>query len=346
MSEGFDSDKVARLRRSPWGIGCSTVGILLSLFTLAVLAYSGRPVFSTLASLVGLCLAALFALLHSCLQQFRDPTRVRANRQGAWIGDEFVPRSAIGAAVLLQRWPGPVVRIVRRARMPIEIAVNDEVTGDRLIRALGQDVDQTLENLEIGADGVLVRTGGRARYIHHGTIEAVLSDGEGEEARGVKLVLAGGDIVEVRCPGPDRRAQVAFVLRRMKQAREAFASKTAVADASILSRGDRSVGDWVAHLRALGLGAGATHRTAPVVPERLWRVLEDPRTLPSARAAAAVALGPTLDAEARARLRATAAVTTAPKLRIALGTAADTEEAAELEAILAAVEPEDGKGTV
>jgi hypothetical protein len=68
------------------------------------------------------------------------------------------------------------------------------------------------------------------------------------------------------------------------------------------------------------------------MPDRLWRVAQDPAQAPAARAAAAVALSPTLDESGRARLVQIAKATAAPKLRVALervATAASEEELAE-----------------
>jgi hypothetical protein len=111
----------------------------------------------------------------------------------------------------------------------------------------------------------------------------------------------------------------------------------------LLDRRERPVGDWITTLRSIGTGANAAHRIAPVAPERLWRIVEDPSARAVARAAAAVALGARIDDEGRARLKAAADATAAPKLRIALFAAADSAEEAELEEALRDLEATDTK---
>lgn len=72
--------------------------------------------------------------------------------------------------------------------------------------------------------------------------------------------------------------------------------------------------------------AGGYRETA-WVPERLWRIVEDPDKDPAVRAGAAAALGPGLDPSGRERLRVAAHVSASPPLRVALEAAADGEEA-------------------
>ncbi len=91
--------------------------------------------------------------------------------------------------------------------------------------------------------------------------------------------------------------------------------RTSTAEAASCARGSPSS-------RALGSGAHATHRVAPIAVDRLWRIVESPATQPTIRAAAAVALGLRLDPRDRDRLRAAASATTAPRLRAALEAAA------------------------
>ena len=109
----------------------------------------------------------------------------------------------------------------------------------------------------------------------------------------------------------------------------------------LLHRGGRGLRGWIAELRALGMGVNAAHRTAPVPADRFWRIVESPGTPPTIRAAAAVALGPRLDARDRDRLRLAASTTVAPRLRLALEAAAGSARDVELEALLAEVEQED-----
>jgi hypothetical protein len=69
-------------------------------------------------------------------------------------------------------------------------------------------------------------------------------------------------------------------------------SRGEVAEEAIaLERGELSFGTWIERLRAL-TEARATHRRAPLRPERLRAIVESPNAAPTLRAAAAVALGP------------------------------------------------------
>jgi hypothetical protein len=105
------------------------------------------------------------------------------------------------------------------------------------------------------------------------------------------------------------------------------------ADTALLARQARPVADWIQSLRAIGSGAHVDHRTAPVAPERLFRIVEDPSLAPSARAGAAVALGASLDEGGKLRLKEAAHATAAPKLRIAIEAAAAGDDSALTEAL-------------
>ncbi len=135
--------------------------------------------------------------------------------------------------------------------------------------------------------------------------------------------------------------QGSFIVERIREALEAHRRGGLAADSAVLRRGQRDVREWVSALRALGAGANADMRTAPLPPERLFRVVEDPAASSADRAAAAVALGSDLDDTGRARLRTAAAAVAGPRLRAALETAAIQAEQAALEAALAEVEQEE-----
>ena len=109
-------------------------------------------------------------------------------------------------------------------------------------------------------------------------------------------------------------------------------------EALLLARGDLAMRDWIGRLKAIGVGATATLRTAAVMPEQLWRVASDAAQPPIARAAAAVALAPSLDAAGRVRLADLAKSTAAPKLRVALEHAAEDADEDTLEKALSEME--------
>ena len=74
------------------------------------------------------------------------------------------------------------------------------------------------------------------------------------------------------------------------------------------------------------------------MPEQLWRVAEDPAQPAIKRAAAAVALAPSLAEPDKERLGELAKTTAAPKLRIALERVAEDAPDEELEEALRRLE--------
>jgi hypothetical protein len=136
---------------------------------------------------------------------------------------------------------------------------------------------------------------------------------------------------------------IGIVEERLREARDAFRQGDRGDAAAPIRRGERGVGEWVASLRAIGTGANADMRTAPVPRENLFRIVEDPAAVATDRAAAAIALGAELDDESRARLRRTAESTAALRLRVAFERAAGDGETAEIEAALAELDGEEGQ---
>jgi hypothetical protein len=198
--------------------------------------------------------------------------------------------------------------------------------------------------ITVGADGIATRWLWQKRFYGFGEISMVTRFERGfgrSRVVGLELLLRSGE--EVFLPMSQRSwddGDAGILDERVREAMEAFRRGDAAADAALLRRGDRAVGEWVSALRSIGAGANADLRTAPVPRERLFRIVEDPSSPPADRAAAAVALGSELDADARARLQAAAEATAAPKLRIAIEKAASGSEAAEVEAALAEIEAE------
>lgn len=192
--------------------------------------------------------------------------------------------------------------------------------------------------LRIGGDGVIVSWYGRKRFLSYADIagaEAYDRPFGTTRISGVSLRTTAGE--EIRVPlsyGPWTAERPALAAERIRQAREAYA-RGEHADAAALDRGERSIADWLVALRRVGSGANADARTAPLDPEALFRVVENAAARASLRAAAAVALAQRLDGSGRARLRAVAEGTTAPRLRVALDAAsrADEDDAALGEAL-------------
>jgi hypothetical protein len=264
---------------------------------------------------------------------FRTLSRVLARRRfGFGLG------AAFGAAY--------VSFITTAGRHPSSVAVAMFVLA--LAVALGLTVAPT--RLSVGADGIVLRWLGRQRFIGYEDIELVTRfDRSWGRSRivGLSLLLRSNEQVMVPISSSNwpKAGAVDLIEERIREAMETYRTGGAAADAALLRRGERRLGEWVAALRALGAGANADMRTAPVPRERLFRIVEDPACAPTDRAAAAVALGGdgALDDDGRARLRAVAEATAAPRLRVAIEKAAAAPDSAELEAALADVEGEKNK---
>jgi hypothetical protein len=126
------------------------------------------------------------------------------------------------------------------------------------------------------------------------------------------------------------------VENRLSEAIAAYHESATDRGGAALRRGTRTVRQWVAALRAIGSGANADMRTAPLPRERLLRIVEDPASPEEERAAAAVALATEQDDDGHARMRIVAMHVAAPRLRVAIEAAAKADDA-ELEAALAQV---------
>jgi hypothetical protein len=201
--------------------------------------------------------------------------------------------------------------------------------------------------LDVGADGIALRWLGRTRFIGYEDIDVVSRfDRSWGRSRlmGVSLLLRSNEEVLIPITSNEwgNWDSLRIIEERINEGMASFREGGAAADAALLKRGERAMSDWIAALRSLGAGANADLRTAPVPRDRLFRIVEDPAATPADRAAAAVALGGDLDDDGRTRLKAVAAATAAPRLRIAIEKAAEPDLAAVEEA-LAALEAEEEK---
>jgi hypothetical protein len=129
------------------------------------------------------------------------------------------------------------------------------------------------------------------------------------------------------------------LMARIEQARCRYELGDEELDAHALARGEHEHIEWVARLRAL-FDVGR-HREAAMLPERLWRIVEDPKRASVERAAAAVALGPRLDEPERARLNRIATQAASQELRIALESVAGASDDATVTVALAELEREE-----
>jgi hypothetical protein len=190
--------------------------------------------------------------------------------------------------------------------------------------------------LAVGADGVLVTEPGNQEFVRYADVDDVrVGVGALGRSRSLLIALRSGKTLTFRTTGS---AYFDAVVERIREARATHERGDAAPAARILERGHRPMIDWIRALRATGSGADADARTASVEPQRLWRIVEDPGGAPAARAAAAIALGPSLDAAGRARLADVAEATASPKLRVALSAAAASDEDENLERALGALE--------
>jgi hypothetical protein len=195
--------------------------------------------------------------------------------------------------------------------------------------------------VEVGADGIMVRWLGSKRFISHSEIAGVSSaiEGWGRNRRMVvTLELTSGE--RYRMPTGSRLydgGNGPALAARIEQALELFGKGDAEPEA-FLDRGDRPLERWIAALRKREL----VDLRSPVLPkDRLWHVIEDPSAPAVDRAAAAIALGPSLGDDERERLASVARTTAAPKLRVVLEKSeADDKELAEMLEELEAAEPE------
>lgn len=201
--------------------------------------------------------------------------------------------------------------------------------------------------LRVGADGLYRTWLRQSRFIGYGDVARIdpyEDEGGGKnKLAGLQLTLKSGE--KLKIPVMSKRSTVRdeiYILHeRVAQAIETWSRGEGVAHAALVRRGGRETSQWVRALRGIGAFANADARTAPVMPEKLWRIVEDPAAPADARAGAAVALGQSADEEVRVRLRAAAAATAAPRLRIAIEAAAGEAADADLEAALAEVESEE-----
>ena len=192
--------------------------------------------------------------------------------------------------------------------------------------------------LVVGVDGLLLRWLWMREFIPTKEIvlvrRFVLGSGR-NRVSGVELGLCNSQSVKLPIGSVWGDDTAGVVQQRIQDVLALAKGQAHVAeDALLLARGDLEVRDWIGRLKAIGAGATATLRAAPVMPERLWRVALDPEQPPLSRAAAAVALAPSLDPEGRVRLAEVAKTTAAPKLRVALERAASDASEEELEEAL------------
>ncbi len=184
--------------------------------------------------------------------------------------------------------------------------------------------------VDVGADGVHIRWLHTRRFIRASEI-AGLYDYEvrfnKSYVMGVELRLRSGESVRIPVGSPYwSRNGTAMLISRIREVVH-VAPRVHGADVAVLARGDEDARSWLQRLRALGAGANATLRTAPVQPEALWRVVEDVNAAPRMRVAAAAALAKSVDPTEKARIALVAGATADPRLRVAFEATASDDDA-------------------
>jgi hypothetical protein len=192
--------------------------------------------------------------------------------------------------------------------------------------------------ITVGVDGLLVKWLWLREFIATKDIILVrrFDTGSGRNRRrGIEIVLPGR---AMQLPMYSDEA-IAILERRIRDVIGLAREQTHVeGEALVLARGELGLRDWMNQLKALGSGATATLRNAAVMPEHLWRVAEDPARPAIERAAAAIALAPSLGETDKERLADLAKTTVAPKLRVALERVAEEATDDEVEEALKELE--------
>ena len=183
-------------------------------------------------------------------------------------------------------------------------------------------------NVHVGSDGLRIERGFLwSRFVPHAAIEGLHILERKRRRDGVNVVVETDE----------DEHRVGF---RSREEARAFVSRVEAAAAEALARGGDEPAAWVARLRA-STQLGSPRRGA-VTDGQLWRIVEGTRLRPVDRAAAAIALGPSLDEHARARVLDVAAATASPRLRVVLDAAVGGEDDEALAEALAELIEEDG----
>jgi hypothetical protein len=194
-------------------------------------------------------------------------------------------------------------------------------------------------SVDVGTDGLQLRWLWQRRFIPYGEIESVRIEergvGKARKRVFVARLRSGEEVTLTMSANAFEMDRADALLARVRQAMSEHA-RGGAADDSLLRRGDRKHADWVRALRSVT--ERASHRIATPDVERLWQLIENAAIEPIFRAAAAVAISPSLDEAQKKRLEAVRAASAAPKLRIALDAVAEGEDEEALARALAELE--------
>jgi hypothetical protein len=202
----------------------------------------------------------------------------------------------------------------------------------------------TPTRVTVGADGLLIEWLGTRRFVAWSSISyieaieqgVVLTLEEGEE--GEWLTLRSPTVPELYCTERD------VLLERINLGWRGARGRTDNRAAHLVQRDGGDTREWVRSVRGIST-AWIGYRTVAVPADRLWGVVEDPTVDWTSRTGAALALGPSLDAQGRTRLRTVAASCAEPRVRLALKVAATASGATgDDEQLAAALDAIDGEG--
>jgi hypothetical protein len=190
--------------------------------------------------------------------------------------------------------------------------------------------------VHVGTDGLLIATRLAPRFVPWSEVVTVEPDG-----LGIRVRRAHDDI---RVPLTQRRrgndydlAAQGALLTRALESLAAYRSGEQPDVATRVARAGRPHAEWV---RALFDREG-TFRTAPILDEHLWSVVESPVADITARAGAAAVLARGAGEDERSRLRVAAEACTAPRLRVLLERTASGATDDEVDMALREVEEGD-----
>ena len=165
--------------------------------------------------------------------------------------------------------------------------------------------------IDVGSDGLAFRGLRAARFVSFADVVAITSR-EGIAPR-FRVELRDGSHLQMFLR--DSKA-LAELLAAVNNALDAYRAAHGTDGSGALHRRGRAMADWVADLRRVGSGASADHRTAPVERETLLRIATDANEDPSERAAAAIALSSTPNAQDREQVLELSRTTARPRLRV------------------------------
>jgi hypothetical protein len=260
-------------------------------------------------------------------QALLEATRLAASKARAtfWVFDASLPARAVlfvpGVALtVLSAWAALLFRHVPTwypyvPYLPLALALLS--LGVAFVHAL----TGSPAKLVVGADGLAFRSLWTTTRVRYEDAVSVVREGDtlvvcSRDGSILRIGFAGGD--------DDDSAVIAQRIAEVgaRRAQAADLADEAVARAAARIQGSPAHGPG-------SLTPGSCYRDVPILPEHLWRIVEDPVRDPPVRAGAAAALAPSLDEEGRARLRLAAATSVVPRLRIALEAAADSQVEAQ-----------------